>query len=588
MSGTTTLSSAETTDQRHWKHPVLLFAAAVLLGHAPLAVLHLRSLWLQEQYQYFPFVIAATAYFLWSRWQQAPDLSQSTRPQLTKRWAALPLWIAAVAVLTLVGAILVVSPWMAFVSLNIGLAAVFAMLGRQRAIPYLWGIWLLLWLLIPLPLGVDSWLVTYLQRLSSQLSSAILELLGILHLMSGNVLQLPTKEFFVDEACSGIISVMSMIACAAIYAVWKNRSVAHLIALVLMGVTWALVLNVLRICLIAAVFHFFDYDLSTGAVHETLGLTLFLLMFLALVSTDYLLLLMLAPIDTAILGETSQENLLVRLWNRKEGNRTGRNRTEANRIVQEEPDVTTKAGTLSDAESIGPNLALPRRSTVMAWSMPFLFLGIVQLIWMPSSETAEAAQALQQALALDNQSLPRTIGPWIRESFEAVEREVYSDFGKHSRTYQYRHKLNEGVTATVSLDFPYLGGWHDLCMCYRNAGWTIHDRVIESSNDSELGSDWKFVVGDLEDPAKRRANVSFAGFDAQGETAEPASDAVLFRPWFRLRRRLLLNLSPQLFQVQVFASGNTSVDQELKRELQQLLLESRAKFRELVAATKVE
>ncbi len=562
------LPSLEQAGQHRWKNPVLVFAAAVLLGHAPLAVLHLRSLWQQDQYQYFPFVIGAVAYFLWSRWQEAPD-TPLVSGLGSGRWARAPLAIAAVAVTTLVGAILVVSPWLAFVSLNIGLAAVFAMLGQQRVIPFLWGIWLLLWLLVPMPLGVDNRLITFLQRFSSRLSSAILELLGILHLMSGNVLQLPNKEFFVDEACSGIISVMSMIACAAIYAVWKNRSFAHLVALVLMGVTWALVLNVLRICLIAAIYHFFDIDLSSGAIHEALGLSLFLLMFLALVSSDYLLTLLLAPIDTTSLGGTGRDNLLVRFWNRK---------------GPSEPLVNSD----DDLEAIAPTPVWPGMSTAITWSIPFLLLGLVQLVWLPSSESPEASQALQQALALDGQSLPRKIGPWIRDSFETIEREVFSDFGRNSKTYRYRHQQKEGIVASVSLDFPYLGGWHDLCMCYRNSGWTISDRAVGSSDDTQKGGDWKFVVGSLEDPAKGKANVSFAGFDASGETAEPAGVAVLFRPWFRLRRRLLRNISPQLFQVQVFTVGSTSQNPELKQELQQLLLDAREEFRNRVAVNKAE
>ena len=454
-------------------------------------------------------------------------------------------------------------------SLNIGLAAVFAMLGQQRAIAYLWGIWMLLWLLVPMPLGVDNRLITYLQQLSSKLSSAILELLGIMHLMSGNVLQLPNKEFFVDEACSGIISVMSMIACAAIYAVWKNRSFAHLIGLVLMGVTWALVLNVLRICLIAAIFHFFDIDLSHGPIHEALGLSLFLLMFLALVSTDYLLLLMFAPIETASLGGTGRDNLLVRRWNRTKHSEPSTEDTEA------------------DLQAADPSPAWPRMATAITWALPFLILGVVQLIWLPSSDTAESALALENALALDAQTLPGTLGPWVRESFESVEREVYSDFGRHSKTYRYRHTKKDGVVATVSLDFPYLGGWHDLCMCYRNTGWTIHDRLIESNDDSHPESSWKYVMGNLESPDKGKANISFAGFDASGESAEPASKAVLFRPWFRLRRRLLRNISPQLFQVQVFASGNSFEDEQLQEDLQQLLRETRLKFREQVVVNKI-
>jgi hypothetical protein len=227
-------------------------------------------------------------------------------------------------------------------------------------------------------------------------------------------------------------------------------------------------------------------------------------------------------------------------------------------------------------------------STAVTWSIPFLLLGLVQLVWLPSSETAEASQALQQALALDDQSLPRKIGPWVRESFETVEREVFSDFGRNSKTYRYRHQEKEGVVATVSLDFPYLGGWHDLCMCYRNSGWTISDRAVESSDDAQKGGDWKFVVGNLEDPTQGKASISFAGFDASGETAEPASEAVLFRPWFRLRRRLLRNISPQLFQVQVFTVGSTAKDAELTQELQQLLLDARVEFRNRVAVTRAE
>lgn len=562
MSSTTAIHSLESSESRLWTNPAVILGSAVLIGHAPLAYLHLRSLWLREQYQYFPFVIGAVLYLLWSRWHEAFPPSATSQ-----RWSGWPEAFAVSAVLLLIGAILTVSPWLAFVSLNIGLAAVFALLGRQRAIVYLWGIWFLLWLMVPLPLSVDDRLVRFLQRKSSELSSAILDLLGILHLMTGNVLRLPDKQFFVDEACSGIISVMSMIACAAIYAVWKNRSVLHLIALVLAGVTWALVLNILRICLIAGAYHYFDIDLSTGMVHDLLGLSLFLLMFFALVSTDYLLVMMFSPIDTSLLDGGYQDNFLVRLWN---------NSVFASHTKYASPVTQPREGVAS------AGVRMPRTSTAFTWSLPFILLGLVQLVWIPSVDTAEAAQAIEQALALDEEALPARIGPWVRESFETVERESRSEYGRYSSTYRYRHANEDGVMATVSLDFPYQGGWHDLCMCYRNSGWNIEDRVVQAKQDNEIGP-WKFVTGNLKDTSEGKAHISFAGFDASGETAEPPSDAVLFRPWFRLRRRLLLKIAPQLFQVQVFAHMSSANDQELKQELEQLLMESRMRFREQVA-----
>lgn len=564
MSSTTAIHSLEDQSSHAWSNPALILAAAMLIGHAPLAILHLRSLWMREQYQYFPFVIGAVILLLWTRWQEAPPATANP-----SRWLGLAEGLAVSAVITLLGAILTVSPWLAFVSLNIGLASVFAMLGRQKVIPYLWGIWLLLWLLVPLPLNVDGRLVRYLQQLSSKLSSAILDLFGILHLMAGNVLRLPSKEFFVDEACSGIISVMSMIACAAIYAVWKNRSFPHLVALVLSGITWALVLNVLRICLIAGAYHFFEIDLSSGAIHEGLGLALFLLMFLALVSTDHLFTLLFAPIDLGHLGEGGHDNRLVQLWNRLTRSHT--------------PSAATDA--LEDLSSENARIGLPRVSTALTWSLPFILLGIVQLIWLPSSETPEVDQALEQALAIEEDSLPMRIGPWIRESFESVERDALNDFGKYSKSFRYRHSAEDGVIATVSLDFPYRGGWHDLCLCYRNSGWQIDDRIVESKADAH-SDEWKYVSGDLQDTAQGKAFVTFAGFDAKGETAEPAEEAVLFRPWFRLRRRLLLNIAPQLFQVQVFAPMASANDENLKSDLEQLLIDSRVKLRDIVAVDK--
>ena len=391
MASATAIHPPENSTSRLWTNPALVLGAAVLLGHAPLAILHLRSLWVREQYQYFPFVIGAILYLLWSRWHEASPPSANAW-----QWIGWPEAFAVSAVLLLAGAILTVSPWLAFVSLNIGLAAVFALIGRQRAIAYLWGIWLLLWLMVPLPLNVDSRLVRFLQRKSSELSSAILDLLGILHLMTGNVLRLPDKQFFVDEACSGIISVMSMIACAVIFAVWKNRSVMHLIALVLAGVTWALVLNTLRICLIAGSYHYLDIDLSTGMVHDILGLSLFLLMFFALVSTDYLLVVMFSPIDTSLLGEGFQDNVLVRLWNNSV---LPSYAEDESAVASEQPDIANTG------------VSMPRTSTAITWSLPFILLGIVQLAWLPSADTAEAAEAIEQALALGEAGFAGTHWP---------------------------------------------------------------------------------------------------------------------------------------------------------------------------------
>ena len=544
----------ELSGRRRAVDPLTLVAAGVLLGHAPLAALHLRSLWQKEQYQYFPFVIAAILWLLVSRWREAPPSPADSR------WRTLPWLILAAASFLLVGAILTVSGWLAFVSLNVSLAAIFIWIRGRREVPYLGGIWCLLWLMVPLPLNVDDRVVGRLQRLSSQLSSAILDMSGIRHLMSGNVLTLPSRELFVDEACSGIISVMSIAACSMIYAVWLNRTFFHLILLTLLGVFWAVVMNVVRIYVIAVADYAWQTDLTAGTPHEILSLAVFLVTFLALISTDQLLLGLLAPIGLSKIGEQRFGRRLISAWNRWLAS------------GQREVPAEFDSELAQPAPARSPLLNLRSASIVGA---AFLALGVVQLVWWPSPNTAEASRAIAQALALEEEALPRRIGPWQREGFEAVERDAYSDFGRYSRSYTFRHANRPEVTANVSLDFPYLGGWHDLCMCYRGGGWATEERNIVSD-------EWPYVDADL-DRADGRARVLFAGFDINGAVAEPPSDAVLFRPWFRLRRRLLHEVAPQLFQVQVFATGGSVEDQTIERDLKQLLVASRERLREQVA-----
>ena len=171
-----------------------------------------------------------------------------------------------------------------------------------------------MWLLVPLPFNLDTQVILKLQSLSSRISSNILDMWGVLHLMAGNTLQLPDKQFFVDEACSGIVSVMSVIACGLIWAVWQNRSLPHMGLLILCGIGWAVSLNVARICIITFSHAWWQIDLSSGTPHEILGLCLFVVTFVALISTDKVLEFVLQPIETDIMGHTPEaRNPLVRL-----------------------------------------------------------------------------------------------------------------------------------------------------------------------------------------------------------------------------------------------------------------------------------
>lgn len=280
----------------------------VTLGYLPFVWLHLALLWQQPQYQYFPFVIAAVMWLLGSRWRSAEKvMAGNDFTQLTAAGVCLCWGLLAVATLLF-------SPWLAMLSLILLFGVGLGQVTHFRKIQNAFGIWVITCLLLPIPLGLDRKLVQALQVFSSQLSSQILDAIGVMHVMDGNVLKTVEKRFFVDEACSGIVSAMSVVTCATIYSVWKNRPTIHFLLNVLLAPLWAMLLNVGRISIIALAYSYWHIDLSSGWQHESLGLILFLLTFGALICTDNLLGVALAPIDPSKLGH--QPGRLIQCFNR--------------------------------------------------------------------------------------------------------------------------------------------------------------------------------------------------------------------------------------------------------------------------------
>src|SRR5690606_6026824 len=125
--------------------------------------------WSRPHYQFFPFVLAAVTGLLGYRWRHA---ERRTRVASAGWWTIVPV---TASWLVLLGAMLVHSPLLAAVSLVMLSAAGCDAIARRWQVRYLWGIWALLLLVLPLPLGLDQRLIRFLQLFSSRLSSVALD-----------------------------------------------------------------------------------------------------------------------------------------------------------------------------------------------------------------------------------------------------------------------------------------------------------------------------------------------------------------------------------------------------------------------------
>src|SRR6202158_2855887 len=130
-------------------------------------------------------------------------------------------------------------------------------------------------LMIPLPALIYNQVTFPLQLLASRLASNSLELLGIPVLREGNVLVLPNYSLEVVEACSGIRSLMSLIALAVAYGYFVEQRLWARITLVVMMLPIAVASKALRVVGTGVVTYFWGPQYAEGFFHFFQGWLIF-------------------------------------------------------------------------------------------------------------------------------------------------------------------------------------------------------------------------------------------------------------------------------------------------------------------------
>jgi len=129
---------------------------------------------------------------------------------------------------------------------------------------------------IPIPVLIYNEIVFPLQFLASRFATNMLELLNIFPIMrEGNVLIMPNMRLEVVEACSGIRSLMSLLALAAGYGYLAERSVAVRWFLIVAMIPLAIVSNGTRVMITALMAHYIGPQAAEGFMHEFSGWVIF-------------------------------------------------------------------------------------------------------------------------------------------------------------------------------------------------------------------------------------------------------------------------------------------------------------------------
>ena len=130
---------------------------------------------------------------------------------------------------------------------------------------------------LPIPRSVIPKLFNPFQVFAAKVSAMTLELLQVPVYLRGNIIEIPGMLLLVEEACSGIRSLISIVTVAMIVCYLVKVPVYMKALLLLFSVFVAVALNVVRVSLTGVLAHFFSPDLATGFFHEFSGLVIFVI-----------------------------------------------------------------------------------------------------------------------------------------------------------------------------------------------------------------------------------------------------------------------------------------------------------------------
>jgi exosortase len=129
----------------------------------------------------------------------------------------------------------------------------------------------------PLPDSVVLRIFWPLQVLAAKISTFVLEALGVPVYLVGNIIEIPQMRLLVEEACSGMRSVISLITVALIVGhLFGMKTLARLILLTA-SIAIAIFFNVLRVAVTGILAHFYDPAAAQGFFHEFSGMVVFVL-----------------------------------------------------------------------------------------------------------------------------------------------------------------------------------------------------------------------------------------------------------------------------------------------------------------------
>lgn len=143
--------------------------------------------------------------------------------------------------------------------------------------------------MIPLPMVAIANLSFRLKIFAAQISTFIINKLGVLAIREGSIIRTMHSVVMVEDPCSGIRSLIALIALGALMAYFSNLSKTKKTILFLSSVPIAISTNIIRIVSLSLASEIYGERFAAGIFHNTMGILVFVFAFIGLAVVGRLL-----------------------------------------------------------------------------------------------------------------------------------------------------------------------------------------------------------------------------------------------------------------------------------------------------------
>lgn len=255
----------------------LLLMVLLLAGNYHQIVQDMVKDWyVDENYSHGFLVPFISAYFIWQRW---PELkNQITKPD--------KLGLAVI----ILGLFQLILGWVAteyftmrssLIVLITGISLMF--FGRDLVKSLALPIGYLIFM-IPIPYIIYDMVAFPLKLFVTKVSVLVLKLVGVIVLREGNILMFPSTSLEVADACSGIRSLISLLALAVAYAFFLQTSNFRRWIIIASAIPIAIATNAMRVIVTGILAQWWGEKAAQGFFHEFAGLAVFAMAMVMLVA----------------------------------------------------------------------------------------------------------------------------------------------------------------------------------------------------------------------------------------------------------------------------------------------------------------